>query len=215
MKTPTPLTDLGLSFFGSSDIWQETNNKTLCNKNMPIICQPVIWHVCWRELSKGSKAGGIMWLESGVFLDVFLMFSHFQSQNFWVLTWETTLFSERQQIFFRPFVSLNAGAILVCTVFAGVSISTLWLRRVSDTPAQVAMGATCHKLASLDMYRLYMYHRFTSGAARGQPPYPDPEGQLIWQLWHSQNFPKSGTRRYIYEYISADLFDSSDLLKVL
>ena len=58
-----------------------------------------------------------------------------------------------------------------------------------------------------------MYHRFTSGAARGQPPYPDPEGELIWQLWHSQ---KISQKWYIYIYIniSFDLFDSSDLFEI-
>ena len=148
---------------------RKANNGTLCNKNVPIICQPVIWHVCWRELSKGSKAGGILWLESWVVLDVFLMFSHFQSQNFWVLTWEATLFSERQQIFFRPFVSLNAGAILVCTSVRRRCINLYFVAsarvRYSGTSGNGCyMSQACQRL---DMYRLYRhvspFHRFRPG----------------------------------------------------
>ena len=119
-------------------------------------------------------------------------------------------FQSGSRFSFALFVSLNAGAILVCTVFAaGVSISTLWLRRVSDTPAQVAMGATCHKLASLDMYRHVSPFHLWGGSGATALSRSRRRTDLA-----TLTFSEISQKWYICINISSDLFDSSDLFEI-
>ena len=69
MKTSTPLTDLGLFFLAFRTPDRKANNGTLRNKNVPMICKPVIRHACLltRALQRfNGIAGGILWLESGM-----------------------------------------------------------------------------------------------------------------------------------------------------